>query len=112
MDRLRPCLAVYLIIAWRTLFVCRPARSCPDIDCEAVFEPSEWKAVWTAIHRHPPPQTPPRLEGMVRLIAQLGGYVNRPKRRDPPGPQTLWLGLQRMHDLAWAWDAFGSGAGQ
>ncbi len=104
-DRLLPCLAVYLIIAWRILFACRLARSCPDIDCEAVFEPSEWKSVWTAIHRYPPPQTPPRLESMVRLIAQLGGYVNRPNRRDPPGPQTLWLGLQRMRDLAWAWDA-------
>jgi hypothetical protein len=47
---------------------------------------------------------------MVRLIAQLGGYVNRPNRADPPGPQTLWLGLQRMHDLAWAWNIFGPGA--
>ena len=111
-DRLLPCLAVYLIIAWRILFACRLARSCPDIDCEAVFEPSEWKSVWTAIHRHPPPQTPPRLESLVRLIAQLGGYVNRPNRRDPPGPQTLWLGLQRMRDLAWAWDVFGPGADQ
>ena len=106
-DRLLPCLAIYLVIAWRTLFACRLARSCPDIDCEAVFEPSEWQSVWMAVHRQPPPQTPPRLEDMVRLIAQLGGYVNR---RDPPGPQTLWLGLQRMRDLAWAWDSFGPGA--
>lgn len=111
MDRLLPCLAVYLIIAWRTLFVCRLARSCPNIDCEAVFEPSEWKSVWTAIHRNAP-QTPPRLAGMVRLVAQLGGYVNLPNRSDPPGPQTLWLGLQRMRDLAWAWDVFGPGADQ
>ena len=112
MDRFLPCLAVYVIIAWRTLFACRLARSCPDTDCEAVFEPSEWKSVWTAVHGHAPPQTPPRLEGMVRLIAQLGGYVNRPNRRDPPGPQTLWLGLQRMRDLAWAWDVFGPGGDQ
>ena len=109
-DRLLPCLAVYLIVAWRTLFACRLARSCPDIDCEAVFEPSEWQSVWTAVHRQAPPQTPPRLEAIVRLIAQLGGYVNRPNRRDPPGPQTIWVGLQRMHDLAWAWDSFGPGA--
>jgi len=111
-DRLLPCLAVYLIIAWRTLFACRLARSCPDVECETVFEPSEWKSVWTTIHRRPPPETPPRLADMVRLIAQLGGYVNRANRPDPPGPQTLWLGLQRMRDLAWAWDAFGPGADQ
>ena len=111
-DRFLPCLAVFLVVTWRTLFACRLARSCPDLDCEAVFEPSEWKSVWMAVHRKSPPKTPPRLASMVRLVAQLGGYVNRPNRPDPPGPQTIWLGLQRMRDLAWAWDIFGPGADQ
>lgn len=109
-DRLLPCLALYLIVAWRTLFTCRLTRSCPDVECVVIFEPSEWQSVWMAVHRQPPPRNPPRLADMVRLIAQLGGYVNRPNRRDPPGPKTLWLGLQRMRDLAWAWDSFGPGA--
>jgi hypothetical protein len=109
-NRLLACLSVYLIVAWGTLFACRLARSCPDVDCEAVFEPSEWQSVWTAVRHRLPPRDPPRLEQMVRLIAQLGGYVNRPNRRDPPGPQTLWLGLQRTRDLAWAWKSFGPGA--
>jgi hypothetical protein len=109
-DRLLPCLAVYLIVAWRTLMVCRLGRSCPDIDCEAVFEPSEWQSVWMAIHRKAPPRRSPKLVEMLRLIGQLGGYVNRPNRTDPPGPQTIWLGMQRMRDLAWAWDTFGPGA--
>ena len=109
-DRMLPCLAVYLIVAWRTLMVCRLGRSCPDIDCEAVFEPSEWKSVWMVIHRKAPPRRSPKLHDMLRLIGQLGGYVNRPNRTDPPGPQTTWLGMQRMRDLAWAWDTFGPGA--
>ncbi len=109
-DRLLPCVAVYLIVAWRTLMVCRMGRSCPDISCEAIFEPEEWKSVYMAVRRQPPPSQPPRLEEMVRLVAQLGGYVNRPQRKEPPGVQTIWLGLQRMHDLAWAWNAFGPGA--
>ncbi len=107
-DRLLPCLAVYLIVAWRTLFVCRLGRECPDLDCEAVFEPSEWKAVWVAVHNKKPPKKAPGLRAMVHLIAGLGGYVERPKSE--PGPQTVWIGLQRMHDLAWAWDTFGPGA--
>ncbi|HZL93241.1 MAG TPA: IS4 family transposase [Vicinamibacterales bacterium] len=107
-ERLLPCLAVYLITAWRTLFVCRLGRSCPDANCEVVFEPAEWRAVYTVIHRTTPPHTPPKLADMVRLVAQLGGYVNRP-RPDPPGPQTVWLGLQRTHDLALAWQTFGPG---
>jgi hypothetical protein len=111
-KRVMACLAVYLIVTWRTLFVCRQSRSCPDMNCEALFEPSEWKSVWMAVKREKPPKKPPRLAEIVRLIAQLGGYVNRPNREDPPGPQTVWIGLQRMHDLAWAWDVFGPGARQ
>jgi hypothetical protein len=107
-DRVLPCLALYLIVAWRTLFVCRMGRDCPDLDCEALFEPSEWKAVWVAVHQKKPPKKAPRLSEMVHLIARLGGYVERPKSE--PGTQTLWIGLQRMYDLAWAWDSFGPGA--
>ena len=100
-DRVLPCLALYSIVAWRTLFVCRMGRDCPGLDCEAIFEPSEWKAARAAVHR----EKPPRLGEMVRLIARLGGYVERPQSE--PGPQTVWIGLQRMYDLAWAWDTFG-----
>ena len=55
--------------------------------------------------RQEPPATPPTLNEMIRMIATLGGYVNR--RSTQPGPQTLWLGLQRVHDLSTAWEAFG-----
>jgi hypothetical protein len=104
-DRVLPCLGICLILAWRTLFVCRMGRECPELDCEAIFEPSEWKAVWVAVHRQKPPRKVPRLAEIVHLIASLGGYVERPKNE--PGAQTLWIGLQRMYDLAWAWDTFG-----
>jgi hypothetical protein len=106
-DRVLPAVALYMIVAWRTLFVCRLGRTCPDIDCEAIFEPSEWKAVWMAVYRTPPPKRSPRLAEMVHLVASLGGYIERP--HSEPGTQTLWIGLQRMHDLAWAWDTFGPG---
>jgi hypothetical protein len=66
--------------------------------------------VWTVVKRKPPPRRAPRLAEIIPLIAQLGGYVNYPNRKDPPGPQTIWLGLQRMYDLALAWNAFGPGA--
>ena len=109
-DRWLPCLALYWIVAWRVLMLCRLGRRCPDLNCEVLFEPAEWQSVWTVTHQEPVPRPPPSLSVIVRLIAQLGGYVNRPNRADPPGPQTLWLGLQRMHDLAWAWNTFGPGA--
>lgn len=105
LDHLLPCLAVYLIVAWRTLYVCRMARSCPQIDCEAIFEPAEWKAVWKVVQRTDPPSAPPPLGEFVLLVAHLGGYVRRPN--SPPGPQTLWLGLQRTYDFALCWKTFG-----
>ena len=80
-------------------------RSCPDLECEAIFEPSEWKAVWVAVNRTKPPKQVPRLAEMVHLIASLGGYIER--TGSEPGAQTLWIGIQRMYDLAWAWDTFG-----
>src|SRR5258706_2071043 len=104
-DRILPCLMMYLIVAWRTMFVCRMGRECPEADCQTLFEPSEWKAVWTAVHHKKPPRKRPKLAEIVHLIARLGGYVEHPQNQ--PGPQTLWIGLQRMYDLAWAWDTFG-----
>ena len=82
-------------------------RSCPDLDCEAIFEPSEWKAVWMAVNRTPPPEKPPRLAEMVHLVAVWAAMSSG--RKSEPGTQTLWIGLQRMYDLAWAWDTFGPG---
>ena len=105
LDRLQNCLAVYLIIAWRTLYVCRLGRACPDVACEAIFEPAEWKSVWKIVRHTNPPIKPPPLGEMTLLVAQLGGYV--PRKNSPPGPQTIWIGLQRAHDFAICWKTFG-----
>jgi hypothetical protein len=108
-DRQLRCLAVYLIVAWRTLYVCRLGRAGPEMSCEALFEPAEWRSVYRVVQNESPPDRPPPLSDLVRMIAQLGGYVSRP-RSEPPGPQTIWLGLQRMQDFARCWELFGPGA--
>jgi hypothetical protein len=108
-DRFRTCLAVYMIVAWRTLFACRLGREFPEMTCEAIFEPAEWKAAYRVVKRADPPAQPPRLKEMIRIVAQLGGYVYR-KRTDEPGPQTVGRGLQRLHDFALCWNLFGPGA--
>lgn len=105
LDRLLNCLAVYSIIAWKIMYLCRLGRECPDLDCEIIFEPSEWKSVYMTVHQQDPPSDPPSLNEMIRMIASLGGYVIR--RSTQPGPQTLWFGLQRVHDLSTAWETFG-----
>jgi len=108
MGRLLNCLAVYSIVAWKILYLCRLSRDCPDLDCEVVFSPSEWQAAYTTVCKKPIPDDPPTLNEMIRMVASLGGYVIRTKTQ--PGTQTLWLGLQRLHDLSTAWDTFGPNA--
>lgn len=108
MDRWLNCLAVYSITAWEILYLCHLSRECPDLSCEVVFEPEQWKSVYIAIHRTDPPKEPPTLNEIIRLIASLGGYI--PRTTTQPGPQTLWIGLQRLHDLTIAWNAFGPGS--
>jgi hypothetical protein len=105
LDRLLNCLAVYSIIAWKIMYLCQLGRECPDLDCEIIFEPSEWKSVYMTVRQQDPPSNPPSLNEMIRMVASLGGYVNR--RSTQPGPQTLWFGLQRVHDLSTAWETFG-----
>lgn len=105
LRRFENALALYSVVAWRILYLCRLSRECPDLDCEVVFSPEEWKAVYVAVNRTAPPKTPPRLNEIVRLIASLGGYVIRNSTQ--PGTQTLWIGLQRLNDLALGWVAFG-----
>jgi len=103
-DRLKPCLALYMVIAWRILYITMLGRSYPEIPCNAVFEDEEWQAAYIVVRRRPPPEKPPGLNEMIRMIASLGGFLNR-KGDGYPGPQTIWLGMQRNRDFVTAMEA-------
>ena len=105
LDRQLNCLAIFMIVAWRTLFVCRLGRSCSEMSCEVIFEPAEWRSTWKIVKKQDPPPEPPTLGVMVKMVAQLGGYVYR--AHSEPGPQTIWIGLQRVYDFAYCWETFG-----
>jgi Transposase DNA-binding/Transposase Tn5 dimerisation domain len=100
-ERFTNCLAVYQIVAWRVLFALRLGRECPEMPCGVVFAEAEWQAVYHVIKRKAA-ATMPSLGEMVTWIAQLGGYLNR-KGDGPPGPQTMWIGMQRVRDFALTW---------
>ena len=105
-DRYEVCLAMYMIVAWRVLYVLMLGRVCPKMRCDAVLSEAEWKSVYVIAQNEQPPAKPPLLADMVTMIAEMGGYLNR-KHDGPPGPKTMWIGLQRMRDFAVAWAAFG-----
>lgn len=105
-DRLKPCLALYKIVAWRVLYLTMLGRECPELPCDKVFADEEWKSVWmVSAQSLPPPETPTLAEFLKRL-AMLGGYNGR-KHDGPPGPKAVWIGIRRMTDFASAWKIFG-----
>ncbi len=79
-ERVLPFLAVLLNVAWRTRFVGRMGRGCPDLNCDVIFEPPEWKAVWSVAKRAPPAKLAPRHSDVVHMEASLGVHIERPKR--------------------------------
>ena len=80
-ENFRVCLSFYLIIAWRILYVVIMGRHYPDISCECVFSREEWQTAIVVLYRKKPPKSPPTLNEMIRMVASLGGYLNR--KSDP-----------------------------
>lgn len=103
-ERLQPALAMYMIVAWRILYLTHLGRECPDMPCDLVFDTKEWQAIHLVSTKTEPPDQPPSLNIIVRMIATMGGFIGR-KGDGEPGPQTIWIGLQRTRDFVLALDA-------
>ena len=71
-ERLDACLMIYMIIAWRILYLTMVARECPNANCEIVFAEEEWKVAYMIPYRKRPPNKPIDLSNMLNLIAQFG----------------------------------------
>ena len=104
LERLERALVLYLMSAWRILHLVTWGRDCPHLPCDVVFDPEEWQAAWIVAHRAQPPQTPPPLGQMVRLIAGFGGFLGR-RHDGHPGPKALGEGLQKVRAFALALEA-------
>lgn len=108
-ERFTACMALYMVVAWRVMYTLMIGRNCPEIPCDLVFDSDEWMSVWSVVRKEIPPEHPPSLGEMIAMVAGLGGYLGR-THDGPPGPKTMWIGMQRMMDLALAWQAFGPSA--
>jgi IS4 transposase len=100
-ERIEAALSLYMIIAWRILFLVMLGRECPELPCNVVFDDDEWKAACIVSRKKIVQEQPPTLNEMIRIIAGFGGFIGR-KGDGFPGPQTLWIGLQRVQDFALA----------
>ena len=94
-GRLQTALALYMVIAWRINRLMRLGRTLPDLPADLLFEAEEWRAAFI-LNKKAVPKAVPTANTVIRLIAQLGGFLGR-RSDGEPGAKTLWLG---MRDIA------------
>jgi hypothetical protein len=104
-ERIEVALSFYLIITWRILFLIALGKECPELPADAVFEKEEWQTAYLVAKRQQPPNEPPSLYEMICIIAGFGGFLKR-KGDGFPGPQPLWIGLQRVLDFSFGIQAY------
>jgi hypothetical protein len=105
-DRIKPCLAMYMIVGWRVLYATMLGRECPELSCEAIFSEAEWKSVWTVQKQEPLPKKAPSLSVFMKLVGQLGGHCGK-RSEGELGAKRMWIGMQRTTDFGYAWRWFG-----
>lgn len=90
-DRVERALALFMVVAWRITYLMRLGRNCPDLDAALFFSADEIRGTYL-LAKKPTPTQPPRLNEVIRLIAQLGGFLGR-KSDGEPEVKTIWRGL-------------------
>ncbi len=102
-DRIEACLGIDMVVAWRIYHLTKLGRETPDVPCTVFFEEAEWKALAAYRTQNPiPPEHPPTLREVTRMVASLGGFLGR-KGDGEPGTESLWIGLQRLDDITAMW---------
>lgn len=100
-ERLEKVVILYGPVAVRILQLRDYARMHPEAPCTVVLCDTEWKALWTRIHREPPKRGtgPPTIQQATLWIGRLGGHLGR-KSDGMPGVRTLWRGWRDLNLLA------------
>ncbi|WP_429361853.1 IS4 family transposase [Paraburkholderia sp. MM5496-R1] len=93
-DRIERALALFLVVAWRVTYLMRKGRTCPDLDAALFFDPDEIRGAHL-LAKKKMPTPPPTVNEVVRLIAQIGGFLGR-KSDGEPGAKTIWRGLDQV----------------
>jgi len=97
-DRIERALALFMIVAWRIAYLMRMGRTCPDLDAGLFFDADEIRGAYLLTNKRMPKGVP-KLNEVLRLVAQLGGFLAR-KGDGEPGAKTIWEGLQQIMTAA------------
>lgn len=96
-ERLRRAIAINLVIAWRIMLMTLLGREQPELPADLLFSDLEVE-VLGAVAKKMRLKPPANLGEAVRLVAKLGGYLDR-KSDPPPGHQLMWEGYAKLRVL-------------
>jgi len=106
-SRLIRAIALLSIVAYRILYLTMVGRINQDIPCTAILEDYEWKSLYCFVNKtRTPPEKPPTIGEVTKMIARIGGFLNR-KSDGHPGPMVLWRGLRNLSFISNSWLIFG-----
>lgn len=97
-DRVERALAMLMVVARRIAYFMRLGRTCPGLDSTIFSSAAEIRGTYL-LSKLPKPKQPPHLNEVIRLIAQLGGFLGC-KSDGAPGVKTIWRGVDQVMTAA------------
>ena len=98
-ERIERAVAINAVIAWRIATLTHLARTEPERPATTAFTDIELALLedFSSVRKLPPPGD---LGHAFRLVATMGGYLNR-KNDGPPGAEVTWNGQAALSFTAW-----------
>jgi len=97
-DNLKRAIAIYMVIAWRTMLMTLLGREVPDLPAEVLFSELELEVLTAYVKTRRDLKQPTNLGEVVRVIGRLGGHQGR-KNDLPPGHQAIWNGFSTLTSM-------------
>ncbi len=95
--RIERAVAINAVIAWRIAALTHLARTEPELPSTTAFTDLALLKDFAHVRKLPPPED---LGQAFRLVAAMGGYLNR-SNDGPPGAEITWNGQAALSFTAW-----------
>ena len=100
-GRIRRAVAINLVIGWRITLMTLLGREVPGLPAEVLFSDVELRTLH-AYAKKKRLKPPVLLGDAVRLVAKIGGYLDR-KNDPPPGHQVMWRGYEALQFMVFGY---------
>jgi hypothetical protein len=105
MDRLRPMIAIDLVVSCHLMSMASAARGRPETPASDWLDADELDALCAYQQVTESANAVLTIGQAVRMIGKLGGHLGR-KGDGPPGTEVIWRGLRKLETITDAWRLF------